>query len=273
MNVCDYITVETVKAFADATGVSDDAQYLQMIQQASREIELIGRRVFYPYIAALKYDTPDDDTLLLSDDLLSITSLKNGDGSTLTSSDYIAYPSNRTPIYKIVNIGTIGWLLDSLGRKYNAIEIAGVYGYIEHYADSWGLTGATLSAAIADASTTSATCTTGKVKAGDLIQIETEWIYVSAVTISTSDTLTMIRGVNGSAAAAHSINTAISRYSVHPSIQSVCKRAVIAYNKLRSNPLGETIVADGITYTTPRDVAKYIRSQMMELGLCGRGMT
>ncbi|MBA4420269.1 MAG: hypothetical protein C0391_03905 [Anaerolinea sp.] len=272
MNICDYATVESVRTLADATSNADDAQYLLFIQQVSREIELISRRLFYPYIGTRNYDTPEDDTLIIPDDLVSITTLKNGDGSTISSDDYKLYPLNKSPKYKIVHTGTIGWLLNSLGQRYGAIELAGVFGYVEDYANGFESTGATLSAAISSSTATSCTCTTGKVKAGDLLQIESEWIYVSAVTVSTADTLTITRGVNGSTAVAHNISTAISRWKVPPTIQSLCRRAVIAYNKLRSNPLGETIVSDGITYTTPRDVTKYLRSQLLELGFCGRGL-
>jgi hypothetical protein len=274
MNICDYTTLDAVKSLADTTGTTDDAEYLKMIQQASREIELISKRLFYPRIDVLTFDTPEDgDSLILPDeDLLSITTLKNGDGSTIPNTDYKLYPLNRTPKYEIVITNPTGWLLNSLGRRDGAIEITGIYGYVDHYADAWENTGAVLINAMNDAVTTSVSCTSGIFKVGDLIQIGAEWMYVRSIQYSTNDILTVLRGVNGSTAVSHLINSAISRYSIHPSIQSVCKRAVIAYNKLRSNPLGETIVADGVSYTTPRDVSKYIRSQMVELGFSGRGM-
>jgi len=139
-----YTTLAAVRAEAKVTGTSDDALLTGYITLAQRIIEayppLGTGRVFEVSADTTRYlDAPPDslDTrldgpnyvLLLPDDLCSITSVVNGDGTTLTTSDYLTEPRSHTPYYALrlkSGTGTIWTFEDS---PEGAIAITGKWGF------------------------------------------------------------------------------------------------------------------------------------------------
>jgi hypothetical protein len=79
------------------------------------------------------------------------------------------------------------------------------------------------------------------------------------------------RGVNGSTAATHSSNATVSVWQVDDSIQQLAKEAVAARYRLRDNPVAETVVMDGHSFATPKDVAKYIKARVLDIGIVRTG--
>lgn len=72
-------------------------------------------------------------TLYLDEDLYSITSITNGDGTTVTSSEYTTEPRNVAPYYAISLLpsASIAWEPNTNGDPENAITITGRWGYSE----------------------------------------------------------------------------------------------------------------------------------------------
>lgn len=271
---CEYTTVAKVKTYKDTSLNVDDGLILDMIRQASREIENITNRWFYPRVVTETYDTPRmGASLRFTHDLLELTTLTNGDGTVITSADYKLYPLNGYPKNELILLPhQYAWQLDSYGTPYSAIAVAAICGYSEDYADAWVDTLATLSAAITTAGQMTVTVTMGLLNVGDLLKIGSEYIYASGVAVGTADTLTMVRGVNGSTAVAHLINVPVYRWDPGAQIEMLVRRAATAYTKLRSNPIGETVNIQGMTFNTPRDVIKFMDTELRGLGLIRVGI-
>ena len=273
----EYSTVTAVRSqYLDATGTSDDALVLEMIRQASRELEDMTNRHYAPIIATNYYDVPIinwNKDILMDDDLLDLTTLTNGDGSVIPSTEYKLYPLNVTPKQLIRLVKTlVQWQLPSNGDPMAGISVLGVWGYQRNYDQAWTTTNATIAGAGITDAATSATVTTGKIYSGDLIKIDDEYIYVSAVVTGASDTLTLVRGVNGSTAAAHLIAAPLYRWDYGYDSRQLITRAAAGYYKVRGNPLSDSITVDGMNFTTPKDVNIWMQKQAQTLGLVRIGL-
>ena len=268
-NFADYTTLTDIHTTRGTTETGQDALFTDLIKSTSRDMEVAcGGRWFYPRIETRYFDTPGGRELEMDEDLLAATTITNGDATTVAASDYNLYPYFGPPYYQIrlKQSATIVWTLDSSGNDERAISVLGIWGKIHDYASVWLDTLATLAAAITTTTATTFTCTTGLIKAGYLLKIESEYLYVDSVSVGASDTVTVRRGVNGSTAATHAISTAISRW-YFPTVEMICRTAVQAYERLKDNPLGETIRIDGNSFSTPHDVKKWMSLQLAEAGL------
>lgn len=271
----EYTTLTDLRASSagqiDTTKLTDDKLLLAQIRTASQEMDELSRRWYFPLIDTREYDTPTDvlGDLKFDSDLLEITTLTNGDGATIASTKYKLYPLNYSPKFIVRPLPSQGtpWQLSTSGDRYGAISIAGVWGYHRDYSNAWSsLT--TLAAAITTTAATSTTVPTGFAEAGQLIKIDSEYLYVSYVSIGqTNDTLTLVRGVNGSTAATHLSAATVSVWKISDELANLCKMAAAAYYKLRANPLGDTVVINNVTVSTPKDVKDYIYLAMQNLGL------
>lgn len=78
------------------------------------------------------YDAPAERELFIDDDdLLTVTTLTNGDGTVLTTADYILLPNNATPKFgiKLRESSSYSWEPTSAGNYEQAISVAGTWGY------------------------------------------------------------------------------------------------------------------------------------------------
>jgi hypothetical protein len=201
-----------------------------------------------------------------------MTTVTNGDGEAISASDYKLQPYNRTPKYQIVLLPDgMPWQIASGGYAEAAITLAGVWGYHREYATAW-VSIATLAAAISSTSVTTFTCTTGVIKAGDLLKIDSEYIYAVSVATGANDTVTCVRGVNGSTAATHLINSVIYRWTISDEVEMLARQCAAAYYKLRTNPTMDTALIDGVTFVTPKDITAYMRHRLEQLGLLRIGI-
>ena len=259
----------------NSTSTSDDTLLLSMIRQTSHDIESATNRKFSPFIDTREYDAPRIylPSLVLDEDLLELTTLTNGDGTVFDASEYKIYPLNTTPKSRIVILGSspTQWLRDNSGNAEGAISAAGVWGYHPDYISAWLDTTAVLGASISTSALT-LTCATGLLFAGDLVKVDDEMMHVSSVAVSTSDTATLVRAVNGSTAAAHSTSAVINRWSIYDSIGQIAVAAAVGYYNLRKNPMRDTIQLDQATFVTPKDVKAFIRVQCADLGIIRTGL-
>lgn len=129
-----YTTLAKIKSALriTSTDATDDAVIEDMITQASRIIDAQTHRTFYARTETHYYDAPAGASLYIDDDdLLTITTLTNGDGSTIANTNYKLYPLNISPKWEIRLLGSSGvsWKPTASGDVNGAIAIAGTWGF------------------------------------------------------------------------------------------------------------------------------------------------
>jgi hypothetical protein len=138
-----YITLAEYKRYVSSNpnallsvAVLDDQTIGDLIESASRVVDREtgaddGAWAF-PVATIHKFDAPKmgNAGLMLDAPLLAITSLTNGDGSTVSASDYVTLPANSTPIYAILPVSTskFNWQPDNSGNRLQAISVLGPWG-------------------------------------------------------------------------------------------------------------------------------------------------
>lgn len=225
---------------------------------------------FWPDIRTEYYDARGSHVIdyrlleLTKMPFLSLTTVKDGAGNTLVvGTDYYPYPRGKTPITALRLIATSGrsWAQYSDDWR-DAIAVTGIAGYHERYSEAWiasgdsvqdasGITSADTLVTVTDVDDADAYGQKPRFSPGNLIRLESEFCEVIATNPST-DTLTVRRGVNGSTAAAHALNTAIDIWQTEPNIQRAALRWV-GYLFQRRGAFEQTSY-DGIaTVTFPKD--------------------
>jgi hypothetical protein len=226
----EYVTLEQFKQYRGIPLITDDDNELlrSLIERASRLWDRLTGKRFYPRVETRYFDHPDeeDDVLRMDDDLLEATTLTTNNGSTSISSSHFWPMTGRsysaTPYQKIVlNRGSTSTYFTYTTTPQHANSVAGVWGYHSDYGNAWHSSGDTLSAALSD--TTSTTVTVASAGGADyqgrrprfeemaLLRVDSEFLYVVSRS-RVAETLTVLRGVNGSTAATHTLGTAIYRY-------------------------------------------------------------
>jgi hypothetical protein len=188
---------------------ASSALLLDLIEQQSRVIDDYCRRHFYVKTET-RYYTPASAELVYVKDMLAITELATDSDDDNTyptiwaATDYVAEPRNEYPIMKIHQARNGRYDFPML---QDGIRITGTCGYGDGTADPW--TAATTTGTIATTNGTTLTLSSASaIVAGQTIKIESEQMYVSAVSTSA----TVVRGVNGTTAAAH---TGAAVYTSH----------------------------------------------------------
>lgn len=211
---------DLTNAMKGGSTAADKAVALRVIEAVSRAVDRGLERRFYHEEATAYFDGNGMRRLPLSmhaneqgrGDLLSVTTLKvddNRDGVyelTLTeNTDFKLANKGDGGAYRRLDVL---WEWSTRISYWAAfaryIEVVGVWGYSQE-TEAAG----TLGAAIADTTTTSVTMAAGHaVQAGNTIVVDSEQLFVSAVA---TNTLTVVRGVNGSTAASHLSGASVAR--------------------------------------------------------------
>jgi hypothetical protein len=192
------------------------------IEQASADI--VGELGWLPlpYVDTLTFDwsreyiSRDSKTLWLSLEacLLAITTLTNGDSDILTTAYYALQPNNRFPKkeVKLFDNNSKVFRASSTGQWEQAISIAGIWGYVPHYATCWQATGQTVQnmTQITDTGTDLIVTSTTGFSRGWYLQLESETVQITDVVDTTH--LTITRGQLGTTATAHANATVIKRF-------------------------------------------------------------
>jgi len=213
-----YCTLAQFKSYIEPPGqtlsidAADDEIIKTLIEVASRRVDNLCGRVFYPYIETRSYDIPDDDTIWFDADLLAVAALTNGDSTSIAPTEYILKPANAYPKYclKLKNVSSSIWLTDSDASGEQVIDVLAYWGYHEQYSRfAWVLAG-TLAAAIADTTTLTATMTAGhKLDASGVQIIKIDAEIMNTVSVVANVVTVTARGDNGSAAVTHLIGSSI----------------------------------------------------------------
>ena len=204
-----------------------------------------------------------DGRLSLGEDLLSVTTLTNGDTVALLAAAYWLEPRIVTPYWYIHLKSSYVWTWITDGE----IALAGVWGWHKRYAEAWVNSGDE----VEDVAGLTATATTvtisddTKFEAMQLIRVESEFMRVMAVNVGTPDTLTVERAINGSTAATHAKDTDIFIWlPCDDTTENILRMAAYLYRLKDSQVYDITATPElGILTVpkgTPADVALWIKN-------------
>lgn len=275
-----HVELATLEGFQRQQGVTDDLErYRFFIRAASRFITSMTRRWFVPYVQTRTYDARGDHIssycLKLDADLLAVDTLTNGDGTEITSADYVLERANEYPKSRIVLTDSASQLFTYSDDWQQAISVAGTWGYHERYA--WIDTNENVP--VGDIAAADLTFTLNDVDARDaeyrprvetfrILKIDDELIRVMAVDTDTN-VVTVLRGQLGTTAAAHTAGTDIYSWQVHEDITQACIALAVWLERGR-DVAGETIqfldgteiVQNQVPANIMRAIRRYARSEM-----------
>lgn len=242
-------TGQFARRFANAATLdtADLAEVLTVLEASSRAIDDYCDRHFYTQTATRVFNG-DGCTSMWIPDLVSATTVKldeDEDGTfetTLTTSDYRLIRAGHwdvdgTPKTKIElkSSGAIG----AFQPTARLLQIVGSWGYT---ADT-EVTGATLGENLDDSETGIDVNDGTLFDRGQTLLIDSEQMYITSIS---TNTLTVVRGVNGTTAVAHTdTDQAIYRYVYVPEVVEatlaqaarIWKRRETAYANVIQNPL------------------------------------
>ena len=227
-----YGNLTDLKAILNIVSSPADSVIMEQLKAATKDIEEYCHRRFYSWLATMYYDgkayiLPDID------DLLSVTSfhLDMGDGTfpitliTTEPPDYFLYPLADSYFPKrMVRANPFGRYTGFSGGIRRSVKITGLWGYGTGYtATPWSPCGVTATVGATGAAVT--VSADGIIKPGHTIYVDSEFMFVQSVA---TGSITVVRGVNGSTAAAHS-GAAVSICEYPGDIQQTCYKLAARY--------------------------------------------
>jgi|GEM_PF-444067 hypothetical protein len=287
----NYATLYEVKQSLELLANSDhDALLTKYLNWSSRLIENYKDRRYDVRYETIAHDAPlrargefgvfdrafmrGDTTrpLILLDDLLQMDTLTNGDGEEIVSTDYILEPVRRTPKSVINLLNNEYWVADDDGNVRGAISVAGWWGYHSSYQSAWvdslatvldnPLTLASTAITVGAISGAAADLESPRFQTGQLLRIEDELIYLVQTTEveSANDTLTVVRGYNGSTAAQHAAGAKIEIFRPEGFVVQACERLVHwRYKQRDTDGFDKTYVAGTGVVSVPAALPADVR--------------
>lgn len=195
---------------------ADDDRLRAALAAACDQIERLAGRRFSPLWAARRHDPAAPDELLLDADLLELAALTGGDGVSMPLAGVRQLPA----------MGPASVLRLARGQAWpgdwreSGVIVTGVWGWHPTWETAWrasqdsaqtALAADATALTVADAGGADAAGETPRFQAGHLLRIGDECLRVQAVDAA-ADQLTVMRGAQGTAAAAHPPGTAILVY-------------------------------------------------------------
>ena len=221
MSDYSYISLDSLKAMLRDETASDDISYRRVLESTSEQIDNWCHRAFRPVLAARVY-TPKYASRIDVNDLLSVTALATDENDDLVyevtwaSTDYALEPFNAAldlVPYKRISTKINGRYVFPLSPQ--STQITGKWGYLERLETL----PSSLSSAITATATTLALNSGNDVDILDTLLIDSEQLYVTGLA---TDTLTVVRGVNGTTAAAHANAATVKRHRYPGPIVEAC---------------------------------------------------
>ena len=220
-----YVTVDALKGALDIAGAEDDARLLRLIEAASRAADAYCNRSFYALRAAKLFDG-DGGRALLTPDLIAIDDgglwtdddLDGAFETAWAAGDYVLLPANADPASASNPASRPFTRIEAragAGRRFPAgrltVRAAGTWGWWQHLARA----GESLAA---DAAASDAAITVSEradVEAGHTVLIGSEQMYVRSYD---GNALAVVRGANGTTAAAHASGAPIDVFEYPPGV-------------------------------------------------------
>jgi hypothetical protein len=123
-----YVTLAELKTYLGIVDTSDDALLTAMLSAAHDAVDAHCGRWFEGRTATRVYG-PGDVTrqiLRLDAELLSVTTLTNGDGSVIATANVVLWPRNSLPAWAIRLKSTLLWTFADADSE---ISVVGSWGY------------------------------------------------------------------------------------------------------------------------------------------------
>ena len=153
----NYTTVTALGADLGVNSAVDDALLARFITAASTFMDQYCHRRFYSRTETRVFDVPfpiyapsfinypsqgssfyprAQVPLFIDDDLLTVTTLTNGDSTVIASTDYKLYPLNdlQKQFIQLLPTSSVVWQTTALGNPLGAISVAGTWGYVNRNA-------------------------------------------------------------------------------------------------------------------------------------------
>jgi hypothetical protein len=227
------------------------AEMVDCIYKASDLITHGANNSFVPYVHTMTlkgyeyrskwcYDSTIGAYILrLPDRLLSVTSLTFA-GTALDTDDYYLRPVDYPPYREIALYSGTSFTLPSASTE--SIALVGIWGYHPAPSAMWANSGATTNEnPFSSSDTTLTVSSAANLEILQYIRIESEYLLITAIS---GTSVTVVRGVNGTTAAAHATGTQIDTYEPIEDVADECARLAIRRYQLRS---GIEVVATGET--------------------------
>lgn len=132
-----YPTVTDLKSYLNITSTAQDSLLFKVLANAICAVEDRTSRKFNVNVDTTRYfdvETDVDRTyrhLYLDEDLLRVTSIVNGDGTAVTSDQYILLPKNEEQKYEIYLLADSGVYWTWSDEPIDSISVTGLWGYSE----------------------------------------------------------------------------------------------------------------------------------------------
>lgn len=128
-----YATLAELKTYLSISGNGDDTLLAALLVRAQAIIDAHCRRTFEAAADTTRYfdaeDDIDGDDLVVDTDLYSVTSVTNGDGTAIASTEYVLEPANHRPAYAICLKDTSSVVWTWSDHHENAISVTGRWAY------------------------------------------------------------------------------------------------------------------------------------------------
>lgn len=221
----------------------DTFNALRYLHQASDRITFKLNIRFQPNIETKQYDPQtwvidsDKRQIHLPENMFALTSITNGDGVVIDPSQYEVLPALVIPFSMVgLLVGSTVWWYQQQNAPYigaSQVQASGTWGYHRDYLNAWTNTLDTVQDNPLTANAAQITVQnvagvdlygrTPRFSPGQLLRIESEYLEVTN-TDPVANKITVKRGVNGSAAASHSLNTEIDVWDAPFDVQQATIR-------------------------------------------------
>jgi hypothetical protein len=264
------------------TLTTDDAFIDDQIDKASAWIfEHTRERAFVPYLdtRSIRQDALTEPArsrwggyiaprLMVDEDLLAVRSIANGDAVASAVTDYNLLPLNSYPkdTIELTSASGSAWNFESYDSD---VSITGFWGYHPDYRYAWE-NASSLTATLTASDTLAAVASVSSYEDGDYVLIGGS--EIGRVTGTSTGTLTLLRGQNGTTAAAYGSLVAVQPYQFPSDIQKACNDLVKYYYIHRKSDAVAQIVDVGVRLETkvPTDiwdtVERYKKSDFQATG-------
>lgn len=122
-----YLTVSDLKTYLDIQGTSDDALLQSLIDSAVALVERYTGRRFEAVSDTRAFDERHyrGRVLFLGEEVVSVSSVVNGNGQTVSSSDYVLLPRDGPPYWAVELRPGHGWVT----TPTQDIQVTAQWGY------------------------------------------------------------------------------------------------------------------------------------------------
>lgn len=229
-----YANLATLKSPAVLNVPDDahDARLLEMLEAASRWIDGYCGRQFFATHGERRFDGTGKASLTVPD-LVSASEVRVRDASgswePWPSGDWLLYPLNAAPTVPGGRPYTRIMLASGTHRRFPlsraGVAVSGIWGYGDVREDAGLQVGGNVEIAADDAALT-LTAGDGAIvlSAGHTIRIDDEQLYLEGVADDGQGALTVTvrRGMNGTAASAHAVGAPVSVYRYPRGVAEAC---------------------------------------------------